>query len=195
VSFKFQNCRKKGVGMFINQRALSSPLIVVVALIVSLACVASAQAEKKSVKGEREPGQEQRLAQKDLPAVVLMAFQKLYPAASIKEVGKEVEDSTTYYEIESVDGKSRRTVLYSSDGKLTEIEEIISAKQLPDSVRTVIARNYPKGDLEKAEKITKNEVTTYEVKIENGKENIEAIFDSAGRLINSEKLTDKEDSD
>jgi hypothetical protein len=186
---------KKGVDMFTNKRAFRSALIVMFALIVGLVCMASAQTEKKSAKGERETGQEQRLAKKDLPSAVVSAFQQQYPNAVIKASSKEVEDSTTYYEIESVDGKTKRTILYSGDGKLTEIEEVISSKQLPDSARALIARDYPKGDIEGAEKVTKGNVTTYEVKIENGKENIEAEFDSAGRLINTEKKKGEEDND
>jgi hypothetical protein len=185
----------KGVEMIINPRNPRSPLMVMIALIVCLACMASAQTEKKSVKGEKETGEERRLAKKDLPSAVISTFKQQYPNAVIKGSSKEVEDSTTYYEIGSVDGQTKRTVLYTGDGKLTEIEEVISSKQLPDSARGLIVKDYPKGDVEGAEKVTKGNVTIYEVKIENGKENIEAVFDSAGKIISSEKITNKEDND
>ena len=181
--------------MFTIRRAVLSAFIAVITLIVGLVCVAGAQTEKKSEKGEREAGEEHRVAKKDMPSAVMSAFHLQYPDAVIKAASKEVEDSTTYYEIESIDGKTRRTVLYSGDGKLTEIEEVISSKQLPDSARALIAKDYPKGDVEKAEKVTRGNVTTYEVKIENGNENIEAVFDFAGKIISSEKITDEEDSD
>jgi hypothetical protein len=181
--------------MFSNQRVMRSPLIVTIALIVGFVCMANAQTEKKSVKGEKEMGEEHRLAKKDMPSAVMSAFKQQFPNAVIKASSKEVEDSTTYYEIDSVDGQTKRTVLYSGDGKLTEIKEIISSKQLPDSARALIANDYPRGNVEAVRKITKGNLTTYEVKIENGKENIEAVFDSAGKLINSEKITDEEDND
>jgi hypothetical protein len=94
-----------------------------------------------------------------------------------------------------VDSTFRRTVLYAGDGKLTEIEEVISSEQLPDSTRAEIAKTYPKGKVEAAEKVTKGDKTTYEVKIENGKENVEAVFDSTGKLINTEKMKGEEDND
>jgi hypothetical protein len=186
---------KKGVEMLIKQRTFNLALIVLTALISGLVSVAAAQTEKKSEKYERKTGQEQRLEKKDLPLAVISAFQLQYPSAVIKSSSIEVEDSTTFYEIESVDGKIKRTVLFSGDGKLTEIEEAISSKQLPDSALALIAKDYPKSNVEGAEKVTKGNVTIYEVKIENGKENIEAVFDSSGKIISSEKIKDEEDSD
>ena len=170
------------------QRMFRSILLIAIAASLGLVYQANAQ-------GEKESGKEHRLTKKDLPAAVISAFQKQYPNAKIKGVSSEVEDSTAYYEIESVDSTSRRTVLYTSDGKLTEIEEVVSSKQLPDSARAEIAKTYPKGKVEAAEKVTKGDKTTYEVKIENGKENIEAVFDSNGKLINAEKVKGEEDND
>jgi hypothetical protein len=195
IKFKNSKVAKKGVEMFTNQRGLRSPLIVIIAFIVGLVCMASAQTENKSVKDEKETGEEQHLAKKDLPSAVMSAFQQQYPGAVIKASSKEIEDSTTYYEIDAVDGRTNRTVLYSENGKLTEIEEVISSKQLPDSARALIARDYPKGDIEGAEKVTKGNVMTYEVKIEYGKENIEAVFDSSGKIISSEKVINEKDND
>ena len=148
-----------------------------------------------SAKGKEESAEEQEISTKDLPTAVLMAFQKQYPEAKIKEVGKEVEDSVTYFEIDSMDGKTKRTVLYSADGILTEVEEIISAGELPDIIQASISETYPKGKIEKAEKVIKGEVTTFEVKIEYGEENIEAVYDLSGKLINSEKITEEGDND
>ncbi len=185
----------KEVKMAKIKGAFRFSLIFAVGLLLGLVSRVNAQDEMKSKHEEKRTHKEQHLSKKDLPAAVMTAFQKQYPTASIKEVGKEDADNTTFYEIESIDGKSKRTVLYSADGNLAEIEEVISAKQLPDTARAVIARDYPKGDLEGAEKVTKGGITSYEVKIENGKKNIEAVFDSAGILINTEKVTDTEDND
>jgi hypothetical protein len=179
---------KNGVNMVTIKSVSQSVSIMAIAIFIGFVCLANAQ-------GEKESGKEQRLTKKDLPAAVISAFQKQYPNARIKGVSKEVEDSTAYYEIESIDSTSRRTVLYTGDGKPTEIEEVISSKQLPDSARFEITKTYPNGKVEAAEKVIKGDKTTYEVKIENGKENIEAVFDANGRLINAEKIKGEEDND
>lgn len=162
----------------------------IIAILVLFGSISIANA-----KSEKESGKEQRLTQKDLPSAVIAAFQKQYPGAKIKGISKEVENDTAYFEIESSDSTSRRTVLYAVDGQRTEIEEIISAKQLPDLARAEISKTYSKGKIEAAERVTKGQTTTYEVKIENGEENIEAVFDSTGKLLNSEKLKAEEDND
>ena len=174
--------------MFTAKRVLGSAISLMVILSVGFISMADAQ-------GEKEFGKEQRLTKKDLPASIITAFQKQYPNAKIKEVGKEVEDSTTYYELETTEGKAVRTLIYIGDGRITEIEEVILSKQLPDSAQASIAKDYPKGKVEAAEKVNKGDKTTYEVKIENGNENIEAVFDSNGKLINMEKMKGEEDND
>ncbi len=170
------------------QKALHSALTFTVVLFIGLVSLAYAQ-------GEKDSSMEHALAKKNWPAAVLSAFQKQYPDARIKGVSKEVEDSIVYYEIESADSSANRTVLYTGDGRLTEIEEVISSKQLPDSAQALISKDYPKGKVEAAEKVTKGSVITYEVKIKNGEANIEVVFNSTGKKINAEKVKGEEDID
>lgn len=70
---------------------------------------------------------EKKIAPKDLPATVSSAFKAAYPSAKIKGAGTETEDGVEYYEIESVDGKTRRDLLYTKDGKVCEIEEMVKS--------------------------------------------------------------------
>ena len=174
--------------MLTSQQTWRLTLFTIAAIVIGIICLANAKDKEKS-------GNEQRLSKKDLPSAVISAFQTQYPNAQIKGVSKEIEDSTTHYEINGVNGKSSFTISYLSDGKSTEIEEVISSKKLPDSAQERIARDYPKGEIEVAEKVIKGDVITYEVKIENGKEIIEAVFDSTGTLITKEKATGKKEDD
>ncbi len=153
------------------------------ALTIVAVCAAFALAADKG----KESGKEQKLTKKDLPAAVLASFEKSYPKAEIKEVGKETKDSVTTFEIVSVDGKAKRTVAYLADGTLTEIEEVVSEKDLPDAAKQSLAKDYPKGKVEKIEKVTKGDVVTYEAKVVSGKEQTEVVFDSTGKLVKSEK--------
>jgi hypothetical protein len=56
------------------------------------------------------------------PAAVLSAFKKAYPDAVIMSTDKELTGGKTYYEVESVDGSTRRDLLYLPDGTVYEKE-------------------------------------------------------------------------
>jgi hypothetical protein len=78
--------------------------------------------------------QEKKLTKKELPSAVLSAFQKSYPKASIKGIAEEKKEGKTYYEIESLDGKTSRDLLYLADGSVAEIEESMATADLPGAV-------------------------------------------------------------
>ncbi|HET6331288.1 MAG TPA: hypothetical protein VFF76_10930, partial [Holophagaceae bacterium] len=66
-------------------------------LILAAACLApSARAGEK------------KLSENQMPAPVLAAFHKAYPAATIRGLAMETEHGRTTYEIESLDGRTRR---------------------------------------------------------------------------------------
>jgi len=126
---------------------------------------------------------------------VLSAFQKAYPKAEIKGAAKEDEDGQIVYEIESVDGKQMRDILYSAEGKVLELEEAIPFKTLPEAVQKTIKENYPDAEVEKAEKITKGETTNYEVVLENDDETLEIKLDSQGKIVKSESSEENDESE
>ncbi len=161
-------------------------VVCVLAIVLTVAAISSA------VGNSKESGKEQKLTKKDLPVAVLAAFEKAYPKAEIKEVGKESGDSVTTYEIVSVEGKAKRTVAYTADGTLTEIEEVIAEKDLPDAAKQSLAKDYPKGTVEKIERVTKGGAVTYEATVVSGKERTEVVFDSSGKIVKSEKKAGKE---
>ncbi len=126
------------------------------------------------------------------PEAVLTAFHKAYPAAVIGDISKETKGDQTYFEIESVDGKTRRDLLYFPDGKVFEIEEAIAVKDLPNSITKTIKDKYPDGEIHKAEKITRGDIAEYEVLVENGENNLEILLDSKG-VIKSQASTSDDD--
>lgn len=60
--------------------------------------------------------QETEISRKDVPPVVLAAFNKVYGSAKVLEWEKEIYGGKLYYEAETVDGKVSRNILYSPDG-------------------------------------------------------------------------------
>jgi hypothetical protein len=144
-------------------------------------------AEKKSEKGNEEA----KLTKGDLPAAVMTAFQKSYPKATIKGLSKEMEDSTQMYEVESLDGKTVRSILYKGDGSVYEIEEGIQVSSLPSVVKNSIMTAQPNCKIKRAEKITHGDVTQYEVKVVSGKEKSELVLDPTGKIVKTEKQSAK----
>ena len=104
--------------------------------------------------------QETRIKEKDLPATVTKAFHSEYLGAKIIGTSTEVEKSITYYEIESMDGKVRRDLLYTKEGKIAEIEEVLNAETIPAAVKESIKKKFKKVELKK-EKKTSGEQRLY----------------------------------
>ncbi|MFI5253077.1 MAG: PepSY-like domain-containing protein [Bacteroidota bacterium] len=138
---------------------------------------------------------DKKITKKNLPASVLSSFQNAYPKAVIKGLGKEVENKTTYFEIESVDGKTNRDILYTADGKAFEIEETIDAASLPPEINTTLNKDYAGAKIVKAERVTRDTVVHYEMQVSIGKKTKEVVFDASGKIVkntNAEKKEGKE---
>ena len=131
---------------------------------------------------------EEKIPLDKVPAPVMKAFKAKFPKAEIKAAIKEVEDGKTTYEIESMqDGLSIDCVL-KPDGDFVEIERQIKLTDLPKAVSDAVATKYPKSKSKKAEEVTKDDQTTYEVTVEkaDGKTVVVAV-DKAGKVLEEEK--------
>jgi hypothetical protein len=147
--------------------------------------------EKKEVKEaeeteEAEEAEESKPAALDLkilPPAVLSAFKTSYPNAVIKGTSKETEKGITYYEVESVDGKLNRDLLYTADGKAVEIEEAILPESLPAAVQQALARAYPGSKILKAEALTKGDQKLFELRIQLKDKKKGVTIDPSGKII------------
>ncbi len=132
--------------------------------------------------------QEKKIDKKDLPKEVLTSFQKSYPNAEIKGASIEKEQDKTYYEIESMDGKQGRDLLYTKDGKVVELEETLSSNDIPDVVKESVMKKYPEGKIQKTEKLTKKDKISYEVVVKYDGKKSEVVLDSKGNIQKIEKM-------
>jgi cyanate lyase len=149
-------------------------LALLAALIFGVSTNASAEGKKKFTK-------------KDLPSAVVSAFEKAYPKATIEGVSKEKENNTTYYEIESIDGTTKRDLLYAADGTIAEIEESIEAKDVPEAVAKTLKSDYGKYTIEKSEKVMHGSDTKYEFVVKKGKNRSEIVLHGSGKVVKTEK--------
>ncbi len=124
--------------------------------------------------------QEQRIMRKDVPKAVLTAFAQAYPKATIKGYSKEMDKGQVVYEIESVEGKTTRDVIYSADGNLILVEESVNTSELPLAVKSALDKRFPGGKILRAEKVTKGTVVGYEFRIEHNGKTSEIVFDPKG---------------
>ncbi|MCX6566993.1 MAG: PepSY-like domain-containing protein [Candidatus Aminicenantes bacterium] len=148
-------------------------LIIVFALTLALTGMAAAQDNTKT-----EP-----VNIKILPPAVLQAFKASYPDAVIKGVDKETENGVTLYEVESVDGKINRDLLYTADGKAVEIEESIAPENLPAPVKQTLDKEYPGAKILKAEILTKNGIKAYELSLQIKGKTSSVTIDSEGKTV------------
>lgn len=126
--------------------------------------------------------QERKITKKELPSAVLSAFQTAYPKAAIKGLAEEKKGGTTYFEIESRDGKISRDLLYHADGKVAEMEESFDLAELPGAAKSAVLAKYPKGKLVSAEKVTKDSQVSYDIVVQTGKHRIEVDVDANGKF-------------
>jgi hypothetical protein len=142
--------------------------------------------EEKAEVGETEEEEETKPAVVDLkilPPAVLNAFKTAYPHAVIKGTSQETEKGVTYYEVESVDGKLKRDLLYTADGRAAEIEEAIAASDLPAVVQQTLAREYPGAKILNAERLTKGDQKLFELRIQFKDKKMGVTIDPNGKII------------
>jgi hypothetical protein len=162
------------------------------------------EAEEEEEMGEKEEAEEKEEEEeakpaavdlKILPPAVLSAFKTAYPSAVIKGISQETEKGVTYYEIESVDGKLNRDLLYTADGKAAEIEEAIAASDLPAAVQQTLAREFPGFKVLRAEIMTKGDHRLFELQIEVKDKKVGVTIDPNGKIVEKTGDTEKNEKD
>ena len=115
--------------------------------------------------------------------------------AEIKGLSMESSGDTVFYEIESLDGKTQRSVLYTADGNVNSIEAKMHVKDLPEAVKEAIRKEYSKGKMKKAQMITRNSEITYEVIVKSDKKKFELALDPNGKILKTEDVTNETEED
>jgi hypothetical protein len=153
-------------------------------LVCAPALAAGGPAQQKERAREQE--NEKKITRKDVPPVVLAAFEKAYPKAKILGYTEETEDGRIAFEIESVEGKVHRDVLYWPDGKLIVVEESFPVGEMPKAVQDAIKKASPTGVVEISEILIRGKTVEYEVLIREGKKSFELLLHPAGKILKRE---------
>lgn len=139
--------------------------------------------------------QEKPLRKSKVPAAVLKAFKESYPEATAKAYSLEKENGKNYYEVESIDGKTHRDLLYAADGKVIEIEESIKPNELPEAVRATVKKDFQSAKILRAERTTREQKVSYELVIRSGKNKYEASYSPDGKRLSKKELNSKQKDD
>ncbi len=126
--------------------------------------------------------QDKKITKKDVPAAVLKAFEGAFPKAKVNNYGTEVEKGVTFYELETVEGKIKRDLLYKADGTLAEMEEILTPEMVPDGIAKAIKSEFPKGKIVSGEKTTQGTTVTFDLVVVNGKEKVSVNLNADGKI-------------
>ena len=164
-------------------RITATTFVVLAACILLLAEPADAQRKRHRKQPVKADVSVKKIAQKDIPELVLKAFTDKYPTAEIKGQLKQVSEKVAFYQIESVDSGETLDVLFQSDGVIVEIAESVEESQLPDNIRTAIREKYPGGKITNAECITRGTHIEYEVALLWGNKTKEVVVNLAGKVF------------
>ncbi len=126
---------------------------------------------------------EKKIGRESVPEQVQAAFQKAYPQAVIRGYEQDVQNGQPVYEIESKEGHIRRDVIYSGTGQVLEVEEVVKKSQLPQAVIETILAQFPKADISRVEKITRDKDIAYEVGLKEGVKHFSIEIDSMGKIL------------
>jgi len=140
-----------------------------------LAAVAAVRADEEKVPLDK------------VPPAVIKAVKDKFPAATLKQAEKEVEDGKTTYEIGLDDAGRNVDVSLKEDGTIIEVEKEIAVKDLPKAVVDGVKAKYPKATIKKAEEITKKGTTNFEVVITEGNRSRELVLDKTGKILDDEE--------
>ena len=126
--------------------------------------------------------QDKKITKKDLPSAVLRSFEAAYPKAKVNNYAKEVEKGVTYYELETMEGKIKRDLLYNADGTLEEAEEILTPGTVPEILVKSIEEEYPRATILSGEKTSRGSEISFDVVIAAGKDRVNVTLSGDGKI-------------
>lgn len=133
---------------------------------------------------------EKTLSQGEVPSAVLQAFTSQYPDASVREYSSEREKGQTLYEISFTADNKAYDVTYNKDGQVVEVEEQITAEELPEAIKNELTKSFSKFQLNKVERIQEGGKIFYEAKLtafeDSQKRAYEIKYSESGELIEKE---------
>lgn len=131
-------------------------------------------------------------AEKGVPEKVKASFDQRFATASHVKWSKE---NDTEWEAEFKMDKRDYSANFSNDGKWMETEYKISADELPAAVKATIQKEFDGYKIEASELSETADGKMFEIELEKGEIEVEAIIDTKGNLIKKEIIQEDEETD
>ena len=132
--------------------------------------------------------QEKKIERSALPPAVEKAVQTETKDATIKGFAEEREHGKTFYEVETVIDGHTRDILFTSDGKIAEVEEEVAFDSLPTNVQTGLKKKASGAAIAKVESLSRNgKLVAYEGTIRRHGKPAEIEIGAQGQNLAHEK--------
>lgn len=125
-----------------------------------------------------------------VPDVVKKAFATQFPKVAKVKWGIEKPGE---YEAEFDLNKTEMSVVYDEQGTLLETETEIKESDLPQALKSILAKDFNGYKIKEYEKNEAKGIVTYELEAKKDKKEFELVFDSNGKFIKQVEETVKKD--
>ena len=147
--------------------------------VITSAFVVSALLGTAPVQAKDKP-----LKKSELPAAVQKTADEQSQGAVVRGYSSEMEGATLEYEVQMTIHAHSRDVSIAPDGQVLEVEEGVSLKDLPASVRDSLKQKAGAGTITKVESLTKSDkLVAYEAQVRNGAKRSEIQVGPAGEAL------------
>ena len=120
----------------------------------------------------------QKCKARDMPPVVMEAFNRAYPNTKKTYCGKD----SSNYQVSFFNGKAPVSVTYDASGKRLITEMQMPVDDLPKSIMEYVQKNHPGEIFQDVAQITDEEgIVTYEVQVKD----LDLVFDAKGNFLQS----------
>jgi hypothetical protein len=133
---------------------------------------------------------EEKVPLDKVPKAVMDSVKAKFPDAELKGASKETDKGKTSYEVALKFKNANHDVLVTPEGKITAIEKLIAATELPMPVQETLKIKYPQATIKSAEQISDGDdkITAFEVQLVLAdKKGLEVKLDPAGKVLEEEK--------
>ncbi len=150
--------------------------------VLAIAAAAGLLLAVTSVSAE-ENKQEQKIACSKLPEAVRAGFAKEFPKGTIKACSKEIENQELSYELVTLEGKTRRDLVFSPEGKLVFLEEVVPFESIPEPVKEAVLKAHSRRAVILTEKTTRDGTVLYEFQVKDRAKRVQLLFDPSGKEV------------
>ena len=127
--------------------------------------------------------QDRRVSREEIPRPVMQAFDRSYPGATIENSSATLDSAKTLYEIECLDGRTLRTILYRADGSVVRNELMLAPYDVPEVVRKAVTKSFATWKIATAAMITRGAVVQYVLGLQKGRSSTEVVVSNAGAIL------------